>query len=57
MAVNRQQTGPAPQRNDVEIPAETAVRFLRIRERFEVQVPLEGNGQTQFYRIISFHEE
>ena len=25
MAVDRQQTGPAPQRNDVEIPAEAAV--------------------------------
>lgn len=57
MAVNRQQTGSAPQRNDVEVPAETAVRFLRIRERFEVQVPLEGNGQAQLYRITSFNGE
>ena len=57
MAVDRQQTGAAPQRNDVEVPAEAAVWFLTTRERFDVQVPLEGNGQTQLYRITSFHEE
>ena len=57
IAVNGKQTGMASQGDDMEVPAETAIRFLRIRERFEVQVPLEGNGQAQLYRITSFHEE
>ena len=57
MAVDCQQTGPAPQRDDVEVPAEPAVRLLAVGERFDVQVSLEGNGQAQFYCITSFHEE
>ena len=57
MAVDRQQAGPAPQRNDVELPAEPAVRLLAVGERFDVQVSLEGNSQAKFYLIISFHEE
>ena len=54
MAVNRQQTGSAPQRNDMKIPAEAAVRFLRIRERFDVQVPLEGKVRPSSIALFLF---
>ncbi len=50
MTVNCQQGGPPPQENDVEVPAEAAVRRLAIRQGFDTKMPLEGDGQAQLYR-------
>lgn len=50
MTVDCQQGGPPPQENDVEIPAEGAIRFLAIRQGFDAKVPLEGDGQAKLHR-------
>ena len=51
MAVDCQQGGLPPQGDDVEIPAEAAIRFLAVRQGFDAKIPLEGDGQAQFYRF------
>ena len=53
VAVNGQQGGPPPQGDDVEVPAETAVRFLTVRQGLDAKMPLEGDGQAQLYGIAS----
>lgn len=42
VAVDCQQGGSPPQGDDVEIPAEAAIRFLAVRQGFDAKIPLEG---------------
>ena len=50
VTVDCQQGKPPPQGDDVEIPAEAAIRLLAVRQCFDTKMALEGDGQAKLHR-------
>ena len=48
VTVDRQQAGPSPQGDYMEVPAESAVWLLAVEECLDLQMPLEWDSQAQF---------